>query len=121
MTDAAPIATRYIALWNETDPDHRKALMADLWAEAGTYRDPLMQGEGHDQIDALIAGVQGQFPDFRFALVGQPDSYGDQVRFSWQLGPEGSDGPIKGTDFATLENGRLRSVVGFLDQVPAAA
>jgi hypothetical protein len=121
MIDAASIATRYIALWNEADPGRRKALMADLWAEAGTYRDPLMQGEGRDQIDALIAGVQGQFPSFRFALVGQPDGYGDQVRFSWQLGPEGSDGPIKGTDFATLENGRLKSVVGFLDQVPAAA
>jgi hypothetical protein len=121
MIDAASIATRYIALWNEADPGRRKALMADLWAEAGTYRDPLMQGEGHHQIDALIASVQGQFPGFRFALVGQPDGYGDQVRFSWQLGPEGSDGPIKGTDFATLENGRLKSVVGFLDQVPAAA
>jgi hypothetical protein len=121
MIDAASIAARYIALWNETDPDRRKTLMADLWAEAGTYSDPLMHGDGHDQIDALITGVHGQFPGFRFALVGQPDGYGDQVRFSWQLGPEGSDGPIKGTDFATLENGRLKSVVGFLDQVPAAA
>jgi len=121
MIDAASIATRYIALWNEINPDRRKALMADLWSESGTYRDPLMQGDGHDQIDALIAGVHGQFPGFRFALVGQPDGYGDQVRFSWQLGPDGIDGPIKGTDFATLENGRLKSVVGFLDQVPAAA
>jgi hypothetical protein len=53
--------------------------------------------------------------------VGQPDGYRDPVRFSWQLGPDGSDGPIKGADFAILENGRLKSVVGFLDQVPAAA
>jgi hypothetical protein len=120
MSDANTIAHRYIALWNETDLDRRKALLVDLWSETGTYRDPLMQGEGRDQINALIAGVQGQFPGFRFALVGQPDGYCDQVRFSWQLGPEGSDGPIKGTDFATLENGRLKSVVGFLDQVPAA-
>lgn len=121
MTDAASIAMRYIALWNESVPAHRQVLLADLWAETGTYRDPLMQGEGHDEIDALIAGVQGQFPDFRFSLVGKPDGYSDQVRFSWQLGPDGCDGPIKGTDFATLENGRLKSVVGFLDQVPAAA
>ncbi|PVE21735.1 polyketide cyclase [Microvirga sp. KLBC 81] len=121
MTDAASIANRYIALWNEANPQRRKALMADLWNETGTYVDPLMQGRGHDQIDALIAGVHGQFPGFRFALLGRPDVYGNQVRFSWQLGPEGSDGPIKGTDFATLENGRLASVIGFLDQVPAAA
>lgn len=88
MTGAATIANRYIALWNETDPGRRKAMLADLWSDAGTYLDPLMQGQGHDQIDALIAGVHGQFPDFRFALVGQPDGYGDQVRFSWQLGPQ---------------------------------
>jgi hypothetical protein len=121
MTDAATTANRYIALWNETDPERRRALMEKLWSEEGTYLDPLMQGQGHGQIDALIAGVHGQFPSFRFSLVGQPDGYGNQVRFCWQLGPEGSDGPIKGTDFATLENGRLKNVVGFLDQVPAAA
>ncbi|WP_134500982.1 nuclear transport factor 2 family protein [Microvirga pakistanensis] len=121
MSDSNTIAHRYIALWNETDQDRRKALLADLWSENGCYLDPLMQGQGHEQIDALIAGVHDQFPGFRFALVGKPDGYADQVRFSWQLGPEGRDGPIKGTDFATLENGRLKSVVGFLDQVPAAA
>jgi hypothetical protein len=121
MTDAAIIANRYIDLWNETDPQRRGNLMTDLWNETGTYLDPLMQGEGHDQIDALITGVHGQFPGFRFSLLGQPDGYGNQVRFSWQLGPEGSDGPVKGTDFVTLENGRLAGVIGFLDQMPAAA
>src|SRR5690349_770752 len=121
MTDATSIATRYIALWNETNADRRQALLADLWTENGTYIDPLMQGSGHNQIDALISAVHERFPGFRFTLVGQPDGHGSNVRFSWQLGPEGADGPIKGTDFATLDNGRLKEVVGFLDQVPAGA
>jgi hypothetical protein len=34
--------------------------------------------------------------------------------------PEGGDNPIKGTDFALLSDGRIRSITGFLDQVPAA-
>ena len=109
MTDAASIANRYIALWNETNASRRQGLLADLWTEDGTY------------IDALISAVHQRFPDFRFSLIGQPDGYGNQVRFSWQLGPEGADGPIKGTDFATLDNGRLKQVTGFLDQVPAGA
>lgn len=121
MTDAATLASRYIDLWNETDPQRRRSLMAGLWTETGTYVDPLMQGRGHEQIDALIAAVHRQFPGFRFALAGRPDGYGSQLRFSWQLGPEGGEAPIKGTDFATVENGRLASVTGFLDQVPAAA
>jgi hypothetical protein len=36
--------------------------MAALWTETGTYADPLMKGEGHDQIDTMIAGVRGNFP-----------------------------------------------------------
>jgi hypothetical protein len=31
------------------------------------------------------------------------------------------DSPIKGTDFAVIEGGRIRSIAGFLDQVPAGA
>jgi hypothetical protein len=121
MTDAISIANLYIALWNEANAERRQDLLADLWAEDGTYIDPLMQGSGHSQIDGLISAVHQRFPAFRFALIGQPDGYGANVRFSWQLGPEGADGPIKGTDFATLDNGCLKHVVGFLDQVPAGA
>ncbi len=120
MTDAATIADRYISLWNETRADRRRAMLADLWDEGGTYVDPLMQGSGHDQIDALISAVHQRFPGFRFSLIGKPDGHADHVRFSWQLGPEGTDGPIKGTDFVTVDNGRLKQVVGFLDQVPDA-
>ena len=50
----------------------------------------------------------------------KPNGFGDHVRFSWGLGPDGGDSPIKGTDFAVLSDGRIRSITGFLDQVPAA-
>ena len=120
MTNAATIAHRYIALWNETDPQRRRILIAELWTETAAYADPLMRGEGRGEIDALIAGVQGQFPGYRFALVGQPDGDGNQIRFSWELGREGHDAPIKGTDFATLEDGRLSQVIGFIDQTRPA-
>lgn len=121
MTDPATIARIYIATWNETDPGRRRALLDASWTHDALYVDPLMRGQGHDEIDGLIAAVQQRFPDFRFSLIGEADGHGDQIRFSWQLGPEGADGPIKGTDFARLGQGRLREVNGFLDQVPAAA
>src|SRR5580698_1673176 len=87
MTDAAKIADAYIALWNETDPQRRRALIGEAWAEDARYVDPIMSGEGRDQIDGLIAAVHERFPGFRFALIGQPDGHGDHVRFSWGLGP----------------------------------
>lgn len=121
MTEPATIARIYIATWNETDPARRRALLEASWAQDALYIDPLMRGHGHDEIDGLITAVQQRFPGFRFSLLGQADGHGDHIRFSWQLGPEGADGPIKGTDFIRLADGRLGEVRGFLDQVPAAA
>lgn len=121
MTDANTHAERYLAIWNETDFVRRRAMIAEVWTNEALYVDPLMRGEGHEEINGLVEAVQARFPGFRFELLGAADSHGDNLRFSWGLGPQGSEPIIKGTDFAMLENGRLKAVHGFLDQVPAAA
>ena len=121
MTDARTVAISYIDLWNERIPARRREILAACWASDARYVDPLMSGDGHDGVDALISGVQQRFPDFKFKLIGEPNGYGDHVRFCWGLGPDGVDSPIKGTDFAVLSDGRIRSITGFLDQVPAEA
>lgn len=121
MTDATTIARRYIDLWNERAPSRRREMLASDWTADARYVDPLMSGDGHDGVDALISGVQQRFPDFKFTLIGEPNGYGDKLRFQWGLGPDGVDSPIKGTDFALLKDGRIRSITGFLDQVPASA
>lgn len=121
MTDAAHIAERYIAVWNEADPVRRNALLAEDWNEDATYVDPLMRGDGREQINTLIGGVHQRFPGFRFSLDGHVDGYGDRIRFAWALGPEAEPDMIRGTDFVVLEAGRLKSVTGFLDKVPAGA
>ena len=121
MTDHVTIARRYIDLWNERAQNRRHELLGEFWTTDASYVDPLMKGDGRDGIDALIAGVQQRFPDFKFSLIGEPNGYGDHVRFSWGLGPDGVDSPIKGTDFAVLKDGRIKSITGFLDQVPAGA
>jgi hypothetical protein len=121
MTDHTTIARHYIDLWNERTASRRREMLATNWTSDAKYVDPLMAGDGHDGVDALISGVQQKFPDFKFTLIGEPNGFGDQLRFSWGLGPEGVDSPIKGTDFAVLKDGRIRSVTGFLDQVPQGA
>ncbi|PTB19290.1 polyketide cyclase [Trinickia symbiotica] len=121
MTDAAYIAERYIAVWNEADPLRRNALLIEGWSEDAAYVDPLMRGDGRDQISALIGAVHQRFPGFRFTLDGRVDAYGDRIRFTWALGPQSEPDMIKGTDFAVIEQGRLKSVTGFLDKVPPNA
>ena len=121
MTDINTIARSYIALWNERTPSRRREMLATSWTADASYADSLMSGKGHEEVDALIAGVQQRFPEFTFKLIGEPNGFGDHLRFSWGLGPDGVDSPIKGTDFAMLKEGRIRSITGFLDQVPQGA
>lgn len=121
MLDPQTIADRYIAAWNETDPKRRRALLAQNWTEGASYADPMMRGRGAKEIDALIAAVHERFPGFRFAVSGLADGHGDHVRFSWQLGPEGAAALVKGTDVVLMDGDRIAEVIGFLDQLPAAA
>jgi hypothetical protein len=121
MTDAQTIAQRYIDLWNERDASKRADMLGSNWTSDARYTDPLAAVRGAAEISALIGGVQQRFPEFSFALIGKVDGFGDNVRFSWGLGPEGADAPIKGTDFASIRDGKIESVTGFLDQVPQAA
>jgi hypothetical protein len=121
MKDAATIADRYLATWNETDAQARRALLERHWAEHASYIDPLMQGSGHPGIDGLIAAVHQKFPGFRFALKGAPDGYGKHARFSWMLGPADAPDLIEGTDFVRVDKDRIESVNGFLDKVPSSA
>lgn len=118
MTDLKAIAENYIAAWNETDPAARRALVARTWTAGATYVDPMMQGEGHDGIAAMIAGVQSKFPGFRFTLDSAVDGYADHIRFSWACGPDGAPDMVRGTDFGVVADGRLKAVTGFLDRVP---
>lgn len=122
MTTYEDLATRYIATWNETDPTARQTAVAALFTPDARYVDPLADASGHKALDATIAAVQGQFPGFRFRLAGPVDGHHDQARFTWELGPEGADAaPIAGFDVAvTDEEGRIRSVHGFLDRVPTS-
>lgn len=121
MTDATTIAERYIAIWNEADTDRRRALIAEAWTESCSYIDPMMRADDREQIHALVTAAHERFPGFRFTLATDGDRHGDNLRFSWGFGPVDAEPLIKGTDFAVLEGDRLKSVHGFIDQLPVAA
>ncbi|MFE0630554.1 nuclear transport factor 2 family protein [Streptomyces sp. NPDC058864] len=116
---------RYFEAWNSSvDAEARAKAVAAAWVEDGTYTDPLAQVGGHEGIGALIAGVGERFPGFAFTQVGEVEGHHDVARFAWELGAAGAEpgtAPIAGSDVITLaEDGRIRSVSGFLDRLPAA-
>ena len=109
----------YVATWNETDASRRQAGIARAWAPSARYRDPLMASDGHAGIDAMLASVQAKFPGFVLRRTSGVDCHNGNARFSWSLGPAAGPTVVEGVDFCALAaDGRLASVVGFIDKAP---
>ncbi len=122
MTATTDLADRYLAAWNATDPAARRALLDEVFAEDVRYTDPMADVTGREGLDGLVAAVQAQFPGWVFRLAGPADAHHEQVRFTWHLGPEGAEPPVVGSDVVvTGADGRIRTVLGFLDRVPSPA
>jgi hypothetical protein len=118
MDNLSALIDRYFAVWNEVDAERRRDLIARTWTEDAVYVDPLMEGAGQAGIDTMVAGVQAQFPGHTFRRTSEIDAHHDRVRFAWELAPEGGAALVRGVDFGLVVDDRLRSITGFLDQVP---
>src|SRR6266545_2833567 len=66
MNNLTELTDRYFAVWSETDAERRRELIARTSTETASYLDPVMNGEGHAGIDAMIQGVQERFAGYRF-------------------------------------------------------
>ncbi|WP_445527667.1 nuclear transport factor 2 family protein [Streptomyces cyslabdanicus] len=115
--------TRYFEAWNAPDAQARAKAVADAWTPDGSYTDPLADVGGHEGIAAVITAAREQFPGFAFRLTGAVDGHHDTARFSWELVSEvDGSAPVAGSDVVALDgDGRIRTVLGFLDRVPAGA
>ena len=119
--DATKLVESYLDTWNEADPVARRSAVASVWAEDAQYVDPLASVSGHDEISELIGGVHQQAPGHVFRLLDdRVDTHHNVARFSWELVPSsGGESLAIGFDVAvTGEDGRIRTVFGFLDKVP---
>jgi hypothetical protein len=122
MTEAIDLVRRYLAAWNESDPGARREAVEAVWSDEGKYVDPLASVSGHDEISALIGTVQQQLPGHTFRLLDGIDSHHNVARFWWELIPvDRGHAVAEGFDVAVFDDdGRIGSVVGFLDKAPAA-
>lgn len=121
MSNLTDLIDRYIAMWNETDAERRRDLIARTWTESASYLDPAVQGDGRTGIDAMVTAVQERFPGHRFRRTSDVEAHHDRVRFRWELAPTGGPAIVEGTDFGVVAaNDRLQMITGFFDRVAPA-
>lgn len=117
------VVEAYVDAWNETDAGRRRDGITRIFSNQATYRDPVMSSDGPAGIDAMLAAVQAKFPGFVLKRTSGIDHHGGQkggyVRFNWSLGPVAGPSVVEGVDFCELsQDGKLASVVGFIDKAP---
>jgi hypothetical protein len=114
-TPVAELVEQYFAIWNDRDEASRRATITTIMTEDSTYSDPDYAGvHGHTALSAAVATAQEKFGTLEFSLGEIIGVHHDVALFTWRLAEPGAATPVAvGHDFAELEDGRIRRVVGF--------
>jgi hypothetical protein len=137
MPTPSELVERYVALWNEPDPERRRASVRALWSEDGgqILRPPqelreqaaalgffasVLEARGHAALERRVAIAYEQFVapgDAAFRPRGTPVQIGDVLKFEWEYAPrDGSAATGGGTEFVLLAaDGRIRTDYQFID------
>ena len=129
------LAEKYVALWNESDGDRRRRMIAELWTEEGRHilQPPeeirelaaqpgvalpaILEACGHEEIEARArsayvhwVGTEG----FSFRGRDDSDRIGDVVKFHWEA-IKGGEVAAVGLCFLVLAaDGRIRRDYTFI-------
>ncbi len=112
MDDVNQLIERYVAMWHESDPQARRAAIAEIWAEDAVdiVRDTTYRG--HSRIEERVASAYERFVgagEHRFVPHGEVVQRGNGLRFCWQMLTT-RDGAVAGAgcDFIVLgPDGRI--------------
>jgi steroid delta-isomerase-like uncharacterized protein len=120
---ATQTAQTYFNAWIERDA----AAIVSTFAPGGTYEDPASNGPlTGDAIAAYASGLWAAFPDLSFEMASVTEGADGLVAAQWVmtgtnsasfmgLPPTNKKIRLLGADFIRVENGKIRSVVGYFD------
>ena len=126
---AAALAEQYLALWNESDADRRRRMIAELWTEGGRHflQPPqeirgiaaqpglaipaILEARGYEEIEARAASSYEHWvgsEGLSFRGRDDADRLGDVVKFHWEAVAKDGDVVAVGLVFLVLAaHGRI--------------
>jgi hypothetical protein len=136
MNFADELGDRYVAVWNERDPDRRRELVADLWAPDGEHllvppqearraaaemrMSPVFEARGHRELEARVTDAYERFiasGDYAFRRRDDAERLRDAVKFRWEM-VSTEDGSIAGVglEFLVIDaEGRAHTDYQFIE------
>jgi hypothetical protein len=136
-TNDTELRDRYVAVWNEHEPDRRRALVESLWApdarhvlqppqemreQAAALGFPFaaLEAHGHIALRERVRIAHEEFVSpgtFAFRAQGEVVRVGDALRFEWEMLDQATQTPVgSGTQFVVLAaDGRIQLDYQFID------
>jgi hypothetical protein len=118
-TDIERILERYIAVWNNPDPDARRAEIDALWADDAHFANALNEYHGHDEIAVGVGRSHDKWvgTGHVFRSAGTTASHHGAAKFVWHMfGPDGGAPVAVGTNFIGFTaDGRIAFDYQFID------
>jgi hypothetical protein len=104
MSFANELGDRYVAVWNERDPERRREMVAELWAPdgehllvppqevretaAGMRMSSLFEVRGHRALELRVTDAYERFiasGDYAFRRRDDAERLRDVVKFRWEM------------------------------------
>ncbi|RJG05148.1 hypothetical protein D3870_03155 [Noviherbaspirillum cavernae] len=120
MDEFNMFAERYVAAWNETDAEARRAAIAALWTQDGAQLNKTLEAHGHQAIETRIVNSHNKWvrdAGYLFRSARNADGHHNTVKFSWEM-VRPDDGTVVsvGVDFLLLdEEGRILADYQFIE------
>jgi len=104
-------------VFGERDPARRIAAIRKIYDENAELHEPERSVRGHEAISKAVSDLLEHLPpDFVFTAVRPAVGHNGVGRLQWGAGPAGGPFAVTGTDVASVEGGRIRTLHVFLDQ-----
>lgn len=116
---------QYFEAWNARDLNVRAAALQGACTADVKYTDPKADVKGQQALNGMMEAVQtqvsSQHATFSFLRTSAVDEHHGCLRFDWALQDHNGAVFLAGVDFGQIDDaGRLRVIVGFVGERPAA-
>ena len=120
MVHTQDLVERYVALWNECDPDKRRGEIAALWTPDGLHCTKTPTCHGYAALEERVTrsyerSIAPGLNVFRHA--DNVDAHHNVLRFNWHMHRKATDEIIAtGFEFFVLaDDGRIQADYQFID------
>jgi hypothetical protein len=104
-------------VFGQRDSARRKVAISELYTEDCMFFEAEEQSIGRAALNARAESILQQAPGFVIRAVGPAQVIHDLGRLQWRSGPPGAAPVVTGMDVAVFQQGRIRALYTFLDDL----